>query len=208
MSLRKFPAIHRYSSNYTNRLVFVMEGRCVFCEVWTDLLNITEISFVISMALHICYTGAAKILSKGGSARKSAYELMLQPFKTGYRLRAAAARGNVCCFSSQSRYRVAARELGAWRAKSERFSVPRQRDFGVHCSFRRDGLGNSEKWGRVSINGRTRLPRFDARRKHENKRTSLQRTNSCAAAARNRYPAWSYSYGSPEDTSFRILLLT
>jgi hypothetical protein len=37
-------------------------------------------------------------------------------------------RGNVRCFASQSRIHVAARELGACRAKSERFFVPRQRD--------------------------------------------------------------------------------
>jgi hypothetical protein len=57
--------------------------------------------------------------------------------KAGYRLREAAARGNVRCFASQNRYHVAARgrtntaarELGACRAKSERFFVPRQMDF-------------------------------------------------------------------------------
>jgi hypothetical protein len=50
-------------------------------------------------------------------------------------LRAGAARGNVRCFASQIRYHVAAREIGACRAKSERFFVPRQRDFSVLCSF-------------------------------------------------------------------------
>jgi hypothetical protein len=59
----------RYFSNYTNRLVFVMEGRCAFCEVGIDLLSIAEISFVISMILHICYIGAAEILSNGVSPK-------------------------------------------------------------------------------------------------------------------------------------------
>jgi hypothetical protein len=63
-----------------NRLVFVMETRCVFCEVGIKLSNITEVSFDISMMLHIFYIGAAGILPRGVSP-KSAYELMLQAFK-------------------------------------------------------------------------------------------------------------------------------
>jgi hypothetical protein len=49
--------------------------------------------------------------------------------------RVPIARGNFRCFASQSRYHVAARELGSCRAKSERFFVPRQRDFSVLCFF-------------------------------------------------------------------------
>jgi hypothetical protein len=71
----------------------------------------------------------------------------------GYRLRAVAARGNIRCFASQSRYHVAtrgrtntaARELGECRAKSDRFFVPRQRNFSVLCSFSWDGLMAEEQ---------------------------------------------------------------
>jgi hypothetical protein len=110
----------------------------------------------------------------------------------GYRLHAAAARGSVPCFASQSPYHFAARgrtniaafEVDACRAKSERFFVSRQRDFRVMWSFSWDGLVVFGVSFVASMNSLTLLPCFDAGHEHIYKRinkwTSLPHTKSCA----------------------------
>jgi hypothetical protein len=51
-----------------------------------------------------------------------------------------------CCRARQN-------ELGACRAKSERFFVPRQRDFSVLCSFIWDGLVSEEQGPSTATRG-------------------------------------------------------
>jgi hypothetical protein len=122
--------------------------------------------------------------------------------KAGYRFRAAAARGNVLCFAAQSRYHVAAPELDVCRAKSERFFIPRQRDFSVLCSFSWDGLGSEEQRRSTAARG-CRASMLDTNTLNKQRVCcarqraatwyrlceAKQRTLPCAAAARNRYTA-------------------
>jgi hypothetical protein len=70
---------------------------------WHQLLQCIWISVFFNFIIH--FNTVANIIL----CNKTTFKKRIYSYKAGYRLRAAAARGNVCCFASQSQYHVVAR---------------------------------------------------------------------------------------------------